>query len=232
MVHVDIKKVGLIPDGGGWRMHGKGSDHAKKVDRSKKRGTRTGYVYLHSIVDGFSRLAYTEALNDEKGVTAVGFINRAKAFFAVHGIARFTRVVTDNGSCYHSAAFARTLTGTRHQFIRPFRSTTQREGRALQLRSSRRSSSTPATGRQKPNEPPPSRTERRVRRCDTVRDLRVGADTFVEPDWADAIESFIPTTAAGRRGRGDDDRERNLIRSVLRPRPVPRRHVPAKPRTR
>lgn len=120
MVHVDIKKVGRIPDGGGWRMHGRGSEHAKKVDRGKKRGTRTGYVYLHSIVDGFSRLAYTEALPDEKGVTAVGFINRAKAFFAAHGIARFTRVVTDNGSCYRSEVFARTLAGTRHQFIRPY----------------------------------------------------------------------------------------------------------------
>ena len=120
MVHVDIKKVGVIPDGGGWRMHGRGSAHAKTVDRGKKRGTRTGYVYLHSIVDGFSRLAYTEALSDEKGVTAVGFINRAKAFFAAHGIARFTRVVTDNGSCYRSAVFARTLAGTRHQFIRPY----------------------------------------------------------------------------------------------------------------
>ncbi|WP_137876695.1 IS481 family transposase, partial [Rhodococcus sp. Q] len=120
MVHVDVKKVGLIPDGGGWRMHGRGSEHAKTVDRGKKRGTRTGYVYLHSIVDGFSRLAYTEALADEKGVTAVGFINRAKVFFAAHGIARFTRVVTDNGSCYRSAVFARTLAGTRHQFIRPY----------------------------------------------------------------------------------------------------------------
>ncbi|WP_430335860.1 IS481 family transposase [Rhodococcus sp. ACT016] len=120
MVHVDIKKVGRIPDGGGWRVHGRGSDHAKTVDRGKKRGTRTGYVYLHSIVDGFSRLAYTEALPDEKGVTAVGFINRAKVFFAAHGITRFTRVVTDNGACYRSTVFARTLTGMRHQFIRPY----------------------------------------------------------------------------------------------------------------
>lgn len=102
------------------RVHGRGSTHAKTVDRAKKRGTRTGYVYLHSIVDGFSRLAYTEALSDEKGVTAVGFINRAKVFFAAHGIARFTRVVTDNGACYRSTVFARTLAGMRHQLIRPY----------------------------------------------------------------------------------------------------------------
>jgi transposase InsO family protein len=120
MVHVDIKKVGRIPDGGGWRIHGKNSDHARTVERRKAKGVRAGYIYLHSIVDGFSRLAYTEALPDEKGVTAVGFINRARVFFAAHGIARFTRVVTDNGSCYRSAVFARTLAGMRHQFIRPY----------------------------------------------------------------------------------------------------------------
>ncbi len=77
-------------------------------------------MYLHSIVDGFSRLAYTEAPPDEKGVTAVGFINRAKAFFAAHGIAQFTRVVTSNGSCYRSVMFTRSLAGTRHQLIRPY----------------------------------------------------------------------------------------------------------------
>lgn len=90
------------------------------MERRKAKGTTAGYVYLHSIVDGFSRLAYTEALPDEKGVTAVGFINRAKAFFAAHGIVRFTRVVTDNGACYRSTVFAHTLAGMRHQFIRPY----------------------------------------------------------------------------------------------------------------
>jgi transposase InsO family protein len=120
MVYVDIKAVGRIPDGCGWRIHGKNSDHARTVERRKTKGVRAGYLYLHSIVDGFSRLAYTEALPDEKGFTAVGFINRAKVFFAAHGITRFTRVVTDNGACYRSAVFARTLAGMRHQFIRPY----------------------------------------------------------------------------------------------------------------
>jgi transposase InsO family protein len=120
MVHVDIKKVGRIPDGGGWRIHGKNSEQTRAVARNTAKGARAGYIYLHSIVDGFSRLAYTEALDNEKGVTAVSFINRAKAFFAAHGIARFTRVVTDNGACYRSAVFARTLAGMRHQFIRPY----------------------------------------------------------------------------------------------------------------
>jgi hypothetical protein len=59
MVHLDVKKVGRIPDGGGWRIHGRDSDQAKAVDRAKTAGALGGYVYLHSIIDGFSRLAYT-----------------------------------------------------------------------------------------------------------------------------------------------------------------------------
>lgn len=59
MVHLDVKKVARIPDGGGWRAHGRGSDQAKTVERRKAAGARAGYVYLHSAVDGYSRLAYT-----------------------------------------------------------------------------------------------------------------------------------------------------------------------------
>jgi hypothetical protein len=70
MVHLDVKKVGRIPDGGGWRIHGRDSDQAEVADRAKSAGAKRGYVYLHSAVDGFSRLAYTEPLPDEKGATA------------------------------------------------------------------------------------------------------------------------------------------------------------------
>jgi transposase InsO family protein len=121
MVHLDVKKVGRIPDGGGWRVHGRGSDQHRAVDRAKVAGARAGYVYLHSAVDGFSRLAYTEHLPDETANTAVAFWARARAWLAAHGITRITRVVTDNGSCYRSAAFARaTGHAVRHQLIRPF----------------------------------------------------------------------------------------------------------------
>ncbi|MFR9754104.1 IS481 family transposase, partial [Nocardia sp. 004] len=120
MVHVDVKKVGRIPDGGGWRVHGAGSEQAKVVARAKKRGVRTGYVFLHSAVDGFSRLAYTEALEDEKASTAVGFVHRARAFFAAHGIGHVHRIVTDNGACYKARDFAKVLHGARHQRIRPY----------------------------------------------------------------------------------------------------------------
>ena len=120
MVHVDIKKFGRIPDGGGWRAHGRGSTQALAGDRAKAAGARRGYVYLHSAVDGFSRLAYTECLPDEKGSTAAGFWQRACQFFAAHGITRIHRVVTDNGSCYRSEEFGRRLGASRHQRITPY----------------------------------------------------------------------------------------------------------------
>ncbi len=131
MIHVDVKKVGRIPDGGGWRAHGKNSAQARATRRaaarthtaSANKGVRTGYVFLHSAVDGFSRLAYTEHLPDEKATTAVAFMARARAFFAAHAITRITRVVTDNGPAYRSRVFLRALNSlgvSVHQRIRPF----------------------------------------------------------------------------------------------------------------
>ncbi len=92
MIHIDVKKVGRITDGGGWRAHGKGTDQHRASRRARHRAhtkstnkaVRTGYVYLHSAVEGYSRLAYTEHLTDEKAVTAIGFMARARAFFAAH----------------------------------------------------------------------------------------------------------------------------------------------------
>ncbi len=121
MVHLDVKKVGRIPDGGGWRVHGRDSGEAKAVGRAKSAGAKHGYVYLHSAVDGFSRLAYTEPLADEKGSTAAAFLARAKVWFAAHGVIHLHRVVTDNGACYRSGDFARTIGGqTRHQKTKPY----------------------------------------------------------------------------------------------------------------
>jgi transposase InsO family protein len=116
MIHLDVKKVGAIPDGGGWRTHGRGS-HADRARHSR----RIGYRYLHSAIDGYSRLAYTEHLPDERADTTVGFWHRARAWFAAHGITRITRVITDNGNAYRSAVFARAVaTASRHQFTKPY----------------------------------------------------------------------------------------------------------------
>ncbi|KNX37366.1 IS481 family transposase [Luteipulveratus halotolerans] len=121
MVHLDVKKVGRIPDGGGWRIHGRDSDQAKTVDRAKSAGAKRGYTYLHSAVDGFSRLSYTEPLLDEKGTTAAAFLARAKVWFAAQGITHIHRVVTDNGACYRSGDFARIVgQRTRHQKTKPY----------------------------------------------------------------------------------------------------------------
>lgn len=123
MIHVDVKKIGRIPDGGGWRVHGRGSAQHKASGRAKSAGAKAGYVYLHSAVDDHTRLAYTEELLDEKGGTAAGFWDRAVKFFKRHGIKKIRRVITDNGSCYRSFLFNAALarSRTRHKWTRPYR---------------------------------------------------------------------------------------------------------------
>jgi transposase InsO family protein len=115
LVHVDIKKLGRIPDGGGHRIHGRAA--GKKISAS----TRPGYAFLHNAVDDHSRLAYTEILTDERKETAAAFWVRANAWFAAAGIT-VARVLTDNGSCYRSAAFADALgPDIKHKRTRPYR---------------------------------------------------------------------------------------------------------------
>lgn len=120
MVHLDVKKVERIPDGGGWRAHGRNSPEARGVARAKTRGARAGYVYLHSAIDGHTRLAYTESMENEQGTTAATFLERAREWFAKHGIAKIERIVTDNGACYRSTAFAAALNGAEHRRTKPY----------------------------------------------------------------------------------------------------------------
>ena len=127
LVHVDIKKLGRIPDGGGWRVHGRGSAQGRRTaaarDREARRGAAPsrGYVFLHHAVDDFTRLAYSEQLQDERKETAAAFWTRANAFFAAAGIA-VTAVMTDNGSCYRSREFTNALGDqVRHRRTRPYR---------------------------------------------------------------------------------------------------------------
>lgn len=122
MVHVDVKKLGKIPTGGGWRVHGVGSDEHRASKRKGAGTGRIGYTYLHTAIDDHSRLAYTECLEDEKGTTAADFWLRAATFFAEHGITAIQRCLTDNGSCYRSRAWAAALeqTDTTHKRTRPY----------------------------------------------------------------------------------------------------------------
>jgi transposase InsO family protein len=125
LVHVDIKKLRRIPDGGGHRIHGR-----QQGDRNRRATTTTrrnrkpviGYGYLHSAIDDHSRLAYTECLDDERQATAVGFWHRAQAWFAGRGIT-VQRVMTDNGNCYKSRLWRHTMTtaGIGHKRTRPYR---------------------------------------------------------------------------------------------------------------
>lgn len=115
LIHVDIKKLGRIPEGGGHRKLGRtiGNRHNKKH--------RPGYAYLHHAVDDHSRLAYSEILTDERKETAAQFWDRATAFFQGHGIT-VRRVMTDNGSCYRSKVFAESLgVDIKHKKTRPYR---------------------------------------------------------------------------------------------------------------
>lgn len=95
LVHMDVQKLARIPDGGGWRAHGRGS-HA--IVRA--HDARIGYDYVHALVDDHSRLAYAEVLPDERGTTCAAFLERAIDHFARHGITRIERLLTDNAWAY------------------------------------------------------------------------------------------------------------------------------------
>ena len=117
LVHMDVKKIGKIPAGGGWRAWGRhmGSTSAKKK-------ARIGYDYVHSLVDDHSRLAYSEILDDERADTCAGFFARAVAYFARHGIDRIDEVMTDNAFSYRYGNALRAhiaAIGARQIFIKP-----------------------------------------------------------------------------------------------------------------
>jgi transposase InsO family protein len=127
LVHVDVKKLGNIPDGGGWRIHGRKIGRRLRqqhptTTRSKYRNPVLGYGYLHTALDDHSRLAYTEILPNETRDTAAAFWTRAQAFFGQAGIT-VQRVLTDNGSCYRSRLWRDTLTaaGIKPKRTRPYR---------------------------------------------------------------------------------------------------------------
>jgi transposase InsO family protein len=112
LVHVDVKKLGRIPDGGGHRTLGR--------QTGKKNRSGVGHSFLHSAIDDRSRLVYSEILSNEKKETAASFWERASEFYASHGIT-VLRVMTDNGSCYRSRFFNDALGQVKHKFTRPYR---------------------------------------------------------------------------------------------------------------
>ena len=125
LVHIDVKKLGKIPAGGGWRMLGRSA--GKRHAQADKTGTMNkysqplrGYHYLHTAIDAHSRLAYSELLSDERQQTAAAFWIRANTWFTECGIT-VRKVLTDNGSCYRSHTFREALAGIEHRRTRPYR---------------------------------------------------------------------------------------------------------------
>jgi transposase InsO family protein len=118
LVHMDVKKLGKIPDGGGWRGRGQTSaNHQARVHK-----TPIGYDYVHSLIDDHSRLAYSEILPDEKGATCAAFLERAAAYFAAKGITRIERVMTDNAFAYRRSTDIKLVCaalGAHQKFIKP-----------------------------------------------------------------------------------------------------------------
>ena len=114
LVHIDVKKLGRIPDGGGWWAHGRENVIHRRVT--------LGHDYVHSAIDAYSRIAYSEILNAEDTVCCVGFLERAKAWFGLHGVT-IERILTDNGNGYRSFAWRDLCAelGIVHTRTRPYR---------------------------------------------------------------------------------------------------------------
>lgn len=119
LLHVDVKKIGRLRDGGGWWALGRDSlEH-----RRARTATRVGYEYIHAAIDDHTRLAYAEIHPDERADTCAGFLRRAAAWFAAHGVV-IERVMTDNAMAYRrSRAWRDALAdiGAESRFTRRYR---------------------------------------------------------------------------------------------------------------
>jgi len=114
LLHVDVKKFGNIPDGGGWRYVGRAQGKKNRIatpglPRSARYQPKLGYAFVHTVIDDYSRVAYAEVHDDETALTASGVLRRAVAWFADRGV-RTQRVLSDNGSPYKSHLWRQTCT--------------------------------------------------------------------------------------------------------------------------
>jgi transposase InsO family protein len=123
LVHIDVKKLGRIKGGAGWRVRDRKQHYnATFTDAAGRKRHTVGYEFVHVAVDDYSRLAYAEVLADEKASSAIGFLRRAVAFYRRHGV-EVERILTDNGSAYRALthAVACRQLGIRHLRTRPYR---------------------------------------------------------------------------------------------------------------
>ena len=128
LIHVDVKKIGNIPDGGGWRYVGArqgARNRASTPGKARSPASRRpvmGYACVHSVIDDYSRVVYSEIHDDEKADTAVGVLQRAVSWFSARGV-KVERVLSDNGSAYRSQAWqaACQQLGIKAKHTRPYR---------------------------------------------------------------------------------------------------------------
>ena len=118
LIHIDVKKLARIPDGGGHKMLG-------RTVGKPRQAQRAGYTHIHSAIDAYSRLACSEFAAPESAISCTGFLERATRFFADHGIST-ERILTDNGVGYRSNLWANTCAdrGIAHTRTRPYRPAT------------------------------------------------------------------------------------------------------------
>lgn len=127
LIHVDVKKLGNIPAGGGWRFVGRSQGSKNRastpgVKRSKSHDPNVGHAFVHTVIDDNSRVAYAEIHDDETAHTAIGVLRRAVNWFAARGVT-VERVLSDNGSCYKSHAWRDACADLHitHKRTRPYR---------------------------------------------------------------------------------------------------------------
>ena len=127
MIHVDVKKVGNVPDGGGWRYVGRQQGNKNRAatpgkPRNRQYNPKIGTAFVHTVIDDHSRVAYAEIHDDETAATAVSVLRNAVAWFAARGVTT-QRVLSDNGSCYRSHLWRDTCAelGIVHKRTRPYR---------------------------------------------------------------------------------------------------------------
>lgn len=129
LIHVDVKKLGNIPDGGGWRYVGRFAGRRNRAVTAKQTGKRgiaggmvVGTAFVHTVIDDHSRVAYAEIHGDEQAATAVGVLQRATSWFAARGVT-VERVLSDNGPADRSHAWRDTCAELRikHSRTRPYR---------------------------------------------------------------------------------------------------------------
>lgn len=131
LIHVDVKKLGRVPEGGGWRARGRG-------DGTPRGWGKTGYDYLHVAIDDHSRYAYVEVLENELGVTCAGFLERTCAHLSGLGV-EIERVMTDNAKNYTISQALSSGSGVRAApHHSPLPAPDQRESRTIQSHPGRR----------------------------------------------------------------------------------------------